>query len=413
MKVLLIGAGAVGEAFGVLTTEADPRGQWLEKLVVADFNPERAREVASRLGGGRRFPSVSIDAADQNQVVTVARDHGVNLILNGCPQNFDPPIFNAAFEAGCHYMDMAMTLSEKHPTDPYHRVGVMLGEYQFARHKDWQAKGLLALLGMGIDPGISEVFARYAEEKLFDEIDEIGVRDGANMSVEGYKYATQFSTWSVIEECLNPPVFWEKDRGYYTSEPMSEPEVFDFPAGIGPLEVVSVEHEEVINLPRWIKKGLKRVDFKISLGKELMEALRMLKDLGLAGAEPVEVKGIKVIPRDVVEACMPNPAKIGPLMRGKICVGIQVKGRKDGKARELYIYQVADNEACMQRFSCQAVAAQTAVGPAIATELLAKGIWKNAGVLPPEAFEPEACMERLKSYGFPYGIRDSWRGDGG
>ena len=408
MKILLLGAGAVGEAFGVLTHNVDPKGLWLEKLVVADFNLKRAREVAGRLGGNTRYPAVGIDAGNQDQIAAAAKEHDIDLILNGCPQNFDPPIFNAAFKVGCHYMDMAMTLSEKHPTDPYSKVGVMLGDYQFARHKEWKAKGILALLGMGIDPGVSEVFAKYAEKYLFDEIDEIGVRDGANMSVKGYKYATQFSTWSVIEECLNPPVFWEKDKGYYTTGPMSEPEMFDFPGGIGPLEVVGIEHEEVINLPRWIKKGLKKVSFKICLGQELMEALRMLNELGLASAEPVDVKGIRVIPRDVVEACMPNPAKIGPLMRGKICVGTWVKGRKDGKAREVYIYQVADNEACMQKLNCQAVAAQTAVGPAIAAELLAREIWKNIGVLPPEAFEPEPFLERMEACGFPYGMRDSW-----
>ena len=407
MKVLLLGAGAVGEAYTVLTRLADPNGQWLEKMVVADFNLERAREVANRLTGDERFPAVRIDASDRGQVATAAQEHEIDLIMNACPQNFDKTIFDAAWEAGCHYMDMAMTLSEKHPTEPYSKVGVMLGDYQFARHKEWDERGLLALLGMGIDPGVSEVFAKYAEKHLFDEIDEIGVRDGSNLSVEGYPYATQFSVWSVIEECLNPPVFWEKEKGYYTTEPMSEPEVFDFPEGIGPLEVVSVEHEEVINFPRWIKKGLKKVTFKISLGQELMDALRILNQLGLASAESVDVKGVKVVPRDVVEACMPDPAKIGPLMRGKISVGTWVKGRKDGKAQEVYIYQVADNEVCMRKFNCQAVAAQTAVGPAIATELLSKCIWKNKGVLPPEAFDPDPFMERMASYGFPYGIRDS------
>ena len=407
MKILLLGAGAVGEAYAVLSSLADPNGQWLEEMVVADFNHERAREVADRLTGDERFPDLRIDASDRDQVATAAQEHEIDLIMNACPQNFNKTIFDAAWEAGCHYMDMAMTLSEKHPTEPYSKVGVMLGDYQFARHKDWDERGLLALLGMGIDPGVSEVFAKYAEKHLFDEIDEIGVRDGSNMSVEGHPYATQFSVWSVIEECLNPPMFWEKERGYYTTEPMSEPEVFDFPEGIGPLEVVSVEHEEVINLPRWIKKGLKKVTFKISLGQELMDALKILNQLGLASAEPVNVKGIKVVPRDVVEACMPDPAKIGPIMRGKISVGTWVKGRKNGKAREVYIHQVADNEVCMQKFNCQAVAAQTAVGPAIATELIAKKVWNAKGVLPPEAFDPDPFMELLEPYGFPYGIRDN------
>ena len=261
---------------------------------------------------------------------------------------------------------------------------------------------------MGIDPGVSEVFAKYAEAELFDEVDRIGIRDGSNMTVEGHRYATQFSVWSVIEECLNPPVFWEKDRGYHTDKPMSRPEVFDFPEGIGPVEVVAIEHEEVINLPRWIGKGLKAVDFKISLGNDLMKALRVIEGMGLASTEPVDVKGVLVAPRDVVEACMPDPATIGPLMEGKICVGTLVQGRKDGREREVYLYQVADNQTCMKRWGSQAVAVQTAVGPAIATELLAKGIWRANGVFPPEAFDPKPFLERMAAYGFPYGIRDSW-----
>jgi saccharopine dehydrogenase-like NADP-dependent oxidoreductase len=408
VKVLLLGAGAVGEAYGMLGKQADPDGEWLERVVVADFNFERAREVSERLGGGDRFPHARVDAGDREMVARAIREHAVDLVLNACPQNFDPQIFDAAESAGCHYLDMAMTLSEKHPTDPYRQCGVLLGDYQFARHKIWKQNGRLAMLGMGIDPGVSEVLARYAEKHLFDEIDEIGVRDGSNMAIEGNPYATQFSVWSVIEECLNPPVFWEKERGYYTGQPMSEPETFDFPEGVGAQEVVAIEHEEVINLPRWINKGLKKVTFKISLGKELMEALRLLKDLGLAGAEPIDVKGVHVAPRDVVEACMPDPAKVGPMMKGKICVGSLVRGRKDGREREVYLYQVADNEACMQRFGCQAVAAQTAVGPAIAIEMLAKGLWRGNGVLPPEAFDPEPFMDRMAAYGFPYGIRDSW-----
>lgn len=408
MRVLLLGAGAVGEAYGVLSAKADPKSEWLETLVVADFNQERAEEVAARLGGGHRFPFIELDAGSSEAVAAAIDEHGIDLVLNACPQHFDPQIFDAAFASGCHYLDMAMTLSQKHPQDPDHKTGVLLGDYQYARHGDWQKKGLLALVGMGIDPGVSEVFARYAEKHMFDEIDEIGVRDGSNMAVRGNPYATQFSVWSVIEECLNPPVFWELGRGYYTAEPMSAAEVFDFPEGIGPQEVVAVEHEEVINLPRWINKGLKRVSFKISLGKELMDALQMLNDMGLASAEPIDVKGDQVSPRDVVEACLPDPASVGPLMKGKICVGTLVRGRKDGRPREAYLYQVADNQDCMERIGCQAVAAQTAVGPAIAIELLAKGIWKGSGVLPPEAFDPEPFMERMTGCGFPYGIRDSF-----
>ena len=145
---------------------------------------------------------------------------------------------------------MAMTLSEPHPDEPYSQPGVKLGDAQFAEHERWREAGRLALVGIGVEPGLSDVFARYAADHLFSEIDEVAVRDGANLAVEGYDFAPTFSIWTTIEECLNPPLVWERERGFYTTEPFSEPEVFDFPEGIGPIECVNVEHEEVVLVPR-------------------------------------------------------------------------------------------------------------------------------------------------------------------
>ena len=129
----------------------------------------------------------------------------------------------------------------------------MLGEKQLARHEEWERAGLLALVGIGVEPGLSDIFARYAADELFSSIDEVGVRDGADLVVEGYEFAPTFSIWTTIEECLNPPLIWERERGFYTTAPFSEPEVFEFPEGIGPVECVNVEHEEVVLIPRWVR----------------------------------------------------------------------------------------------------------------------------------------------------------------
>jgi saccharopine dehydrogenase (NAD+, L-lysine forming) len=280
-------------------------------------------------------------------------------------------------------MDMAMTPSAPHPADPFHACGVKLGDYQFERARQWQEKGLLALVGMGVEPGTADVFARHAEKHLFDRIDEIGIRDGANLEVRGYEFAPNFSIWTAIEECLNPPVIWEKDRGWYTTEPFSEPEVFDFFEGIGPQECVSVEHEEVLLVPRWIK--CRRVMFKCGLGDDFIRVLKTIKMLGLDNKNKIRVGRVEVEPRDVVAACLPDPAHLGDRMFGKTCAGTWVKGEKDGRPREVYLYQVADNETCMATYAVQAVVWQTAVGPVIAMELLATGKWKGTGVLGPEA----------------------------
>jgi saccharopine dehydrogenase-like NADP-dependent oxidoreductase len=299
---------------------------------------------------------------------------------------------------------MAMTLSEPHPTDPFNKSGVKLGDYQFEREKLWEEKGLLALVGLGVEPGMANVFARYAQDYLFDEIEEVGIRDGANIEVRGYEFAPNFSIWTTIEECLNPPVIWEKEKGWFTTQPFSEPEIFDFPEGIGKVEVVNVEHEEVLLIPRWIKT--KRVTFKYGLGDQFIGVLKTLHMIGLDKKEPIKVKDIMVAPRDVVAACLPDPAHLGDQMFGKTCAGTWVKGVKDGEPRQVYLYQVADNEQCMKTWGCQAVVAQTAFNAVIGWELLNSGVWKGSGVLGPEAFDPIPFMNKMAGYGFPYGIKE-------
>lgn len=399
MKVLLVGVGGVGEAIAVI---AKPR-QWMELMVLADYNVGRAEEVQKKLGETKRFPVEFIDAGNQKAVEDLARKYRVDLIMNAVDPVFNKQIFDAAYNVGAAYMDMAMTLSEPHPADPFNKPGVKLGDYQFGKSKDWEKKGLLALVGMGVEPGMADVFARYAADHLFDEIEEVGVRDGSDIVIEGYPFAPSFSIWTTIEECLNPPVIYEEGRGWYTTQPFSEPEIFEFP-GIGPVEVVNVEHEEVLLVPRWIKA--KRVTFKYGLGDEFINVLKTLHMLGLDRKEKIHVKGVQVAPRDVVAACLPDPAHLGDKMKGKTCAGTYVTGSKDGKRRAVYLYQVADNEECMKRWGCQAVVAQTAFAPVIAMDLLERGVWKGRGVLGPEAFPPEPFMEKMAEYGFPYGMKE-------
>ncbi len=399
MKVLLIGVGGVGEAIAVMARPHD----WLEQMVLCDYNRARAEEVQARLGDPTRFPVEFVDASNRQMIEDLARKYQVDLIMNAVDPLYNESVFDAAFNVGVNYMDMAMSLSRPHPTDPFHQCGVKLGDYQFAKAEEWEQKGLLALVGMGVEPGTSDVFARYAQDYLFDEIDEIGVRDGANLVIDGYEFAPTFSIWTTIEECLNPPLIWEADKGWFTTEPFSEPEVFDFPE-IGPVEVVNVEHEEVVLIPRWIKT--RRVTFKYGLGRRFIEILKILHLLGLDRKDKINVKGVWVSPRDVVAALLPDPARLGDRMRGKVCAGTWVRGWKEGKQKEVYIYQLADNAECMQKWGCQAVVAQTAFGPVIAMELLARGIWKGRGVLGPEAFDPIPFLDRMAAYGFPYAIKE-------
>jgi saccharopine dehydrogenase-like NADP-dependent oxidoreductase len=303
---------------------------------------------------------------------------------------------------------MAMSLSKPHPERPYTDTGVKLGDEQFAKAHEWEAAGKLALVGMGVEPGLSDVFARYAADNLFEAIDEVGVRDGANLAVAGHDFAPTFSIWTTIEECLNPPVVWERDRGWYTTEPFSGAEVFDFPEGIGPVECVNVEHEEVLLIPRWVE--CQKATFKYGLGDEFINVLQVLHKIGLDRTGPVSVRGGSVSPRDVVAACLPDPATLGPEMTGKTCAGTYVTGTgKDGSPLATYLYHVVDNEWSMAEYGSQAVVWQTAVNPVVALELVAAGTWAGAGVLGPEAFDAVPFLDLLTEYGSPWGRRDDPR----
>ncbi len=400
MRILMVGAGGVGSAAAKIAA----RRAFFEAFVVSDYDEARAERVVGELGD-ERFTAARIDASDAEAVARLAREHGATHVFNAVDPRFVLPVFEGALAAGADYMDMAMSLSAPHPTRPYEEVGVKLGDEQFAAAPEWERQGRLALVGIGVEPGLSDVFARYAADELFSEIDELGVRDGANLEVDGYTFAPSFSIWTTIEECLNPPVVYEKGRGWYTTAPFSEPETFVFPEGIGAVECVNVEHEEVLLMPRWV--DARRVTFKYGLGDEFINVLDVLHKIGLDRTQKVSVGGVEVSPRDVVAACLPDPAGLGDRMHGKTCAGTWVTGTgKDGKPREVYLYHVVDNAWSMAEYGSQAVVWQTAINPVAALELLAEGVWSGSGVLGPEALPPKPFLDKLVEYGSPWGMED-------
>src|ERR1700681_3140572 len=398
MRVLVVGAGGVGAAFAAIAQ----RREAFEQVVLADVALERARAAAERLGEAGRFSAERVDASSRQELVELIARARPDAVLNACDPRFNEPIFGAAFDARVTYLDMAMTLSRPHPERPYELPGELLGERQLSRHEAWEQAGLLALVGMGVEPGLSDVFARFAADELFTSIEEVGVRDGSDLVVEGYEFAPTFSIWTTIEECLNPPLIWERARGLYTTEPFSEPETFEFPEGIGPRECVNVEHEEVVLIPRWV--SCERVTFKYGLGEEFSGDPRTPPKLGLDPPEPVSVRGVQVAPRDVLAAVPPDPATLGERMTGRTCAGTWVTGTgTDGQPRSTYLYHIVENEHTMREYGSQAVVWQTAINPVIALELVNEGAWQGKGVLGPEAFPPKPFLDRLEELGSPHG----------
>ena len=395
MRILLVGAGGVGTAFARIAT----RRKFAE-LVIADFDLARAQHAADGT-----HVAVQLDARDERQVAALLTEYSCDVLMNATDPRFVMPLYRAALQAGTDYLDMAMSLSRPDAAEPYRKTGVKLGDEQFALAGQWEERGKLALVGIGVEPGLSDIFARYAADTLFSEIDEAGVRDGSSLAVTGYDFAPTFSIWTTLEECLNPPVIWERERGWFTTEPFSEPEVFNFPAGIGPVECVNVEHEEVLLIPRWVQA--RRVTFKYGLGNEFIAVLRTLHRLGLDSTVPVQAGGVSVSPRDVVAACLPDPATLGDKMSGLTCAGTWVTGTgKDGAPREVYLYHVVDNAWTMAEYDSQAVVWQTAVNPVVALELIDSGAWSGTGVLGPEALPPQPFLDLLNDYGAPWACEE-------
>ncbi len=405
MKLLIIGAGGVGQSTAMIIKRAGEKGAWAEKVIVSDYNLSRAEEVVN-MCGDPRFMAEKIDASDAESIKAIIKKHGITYVMNAVEPVFNENIFDTCFDIDVGYLDCAMTLSKRHPEKPFELVNVKLGDYQFAKHEDWQKAGRMAIVGSGVEPGMADVFARYADKHLFDSIDEVNIRDGDNYTIPGHEgVAFGFSIWTTIEECLNPPVVWEKGRGWFTTEAFSEPEIFSFPGGIGDVEVINVEHEEVMLIPRVI--DCNRVTFKYGVPREMRALLLNLQETGMADAErKIKVGDSEITPRDFLVKVVPNPLELAPKMVGKGCAGAWVTGTKDGMSRSVYLYQVADNQECYKKYGTNSVVAQTAVGPVIMLELVARGIWDLKGVHGPESFDPDPFVERLADYEFPAGMQE-------
>ncbi|MFN4848379.1 MAG: saccharopine dehydrogenase C-terminal domain-containing protein [Rhodoluna sp.] len=414
MRILLIGAGGVGDAVAKIAAK---RG-FYEHIVVSDYDQSRADKtiawIESKYGAevAARFSSAKIDASNAANIAALITQSKADYVINAVEPKFVPTIFAACYTAGANYLDMALSLSEVHEHDPFHKTGIKLGDAQYALNDQWQRAGKLALVGIGVEPGLSNIFAKYAADQLFSEIDEVSVKDGGNLEVRNEQgevvFAPSFSIWTTIEECLNPPTIYEKRKGWFTTQPFSEPEVFEFPEGIGSVECVNVEHEEITMLPRTMNVG--RVTFKYGLGTDFINVLKTLHRLGLDATKPVRVRSaqgpVEVAPRDVVVSVLPDPATIGPQMTGKTCAGVLVTGKsKDGTPRATYIYHVADNAVTMAEIEAQAVVAQTAFNPVIALELIASGIWQGVGVMGPEEFDPKPFLDLMSS---STGYQEKW-----
>jgi saccharopine dehydrogenase (NAD+, L-lysine-forming) len=391
VKVLVLGAGAVGTVSALKFVQ----DAMLEQLVIADAVSARASLLADRL----RDPRVSsrrLEAGDRAAVISTIRETGTTIVLNAALPATNLEVMRACLEAGCHYIDMASGGTDDD--------GIPKMDDQFALDAEFKAAGRTALLGMGADPGTTNVYAAYAAKHLLDEITELHVRDGDNSICQGHDgFVAAFSPWVFIDECLCKAVSY-RDGRYHLEAPLTGFEPFDFPE-LGVLNCFYVDHEESKTLPRFFP-SVREVDFKLCMDDVTVETLRVMQRLGLAGKRMVRVGDTTVIPRDVVVSLLPQPKDLAGRMRGKTCVGTLARGRKNGVERSFYIYNIADHESVYAELGVQATSYQTGIPPVIAARLVHEGRWAGSGVRSPEEFDPDPFLERLAREGMAWHIRD-------
>ncbi len=414
MKMMLVGAGAVGESILKILKERDKNAEWFKLALVCDCDIKRAEEVCSALGEERFVPH-SVDAVNTSEMAELIREYGIDFVMDGAPPFASDHIFDAAYETGADYANMG-TWSV--PMDePKYGLGIEnsyirpMTKYNFDSHEKWRKKGNMAVICLGIDPGVVNVFAKYVCTHLLDETEEIHVKDGGNLSFPGADpddIMFGFNVWTVLDEVMNPNVEYDREKGgFIVEKAFAGKEKFIMPDGVGENTLVKVEHEEVVTMTRYLSRyGLKKCTFKISLDENLITALKVIDKLGLRSLKPVDVDGVSVVPRDVVAACAPQPKDIGDEMKGKMLVGVHCIGKKDGKHKEYFMYQPFDNTKSMKKWGSQAVVMQTGFGAALAIELIGRGIWRDKGVFSPEYFDPEPYLELMRESGFEYKIEE-------
>lgn len=418
MRMMLVGAGAVGECILKVLKKRDREGEWLSFVLISDYDGARAEEVRKHVteerAEGIKFASIQADAHDREKLTELMRQYEIDFVMDAASPFVSNYIFDAAYEAGADYASMGTwSVPKENPAFGTGFEGSYLEpmtKYNFDRHEAWKARGQMACICLGIDPGVVNVFAKYAAEYLFDELLEVHIKDGGNLTPPESKkddILFGFNPWTVLDEVMNPNAEWDKEKGFLIEDAFAGEEEFRMPEPFGINRLVKVEHEEVVTLPRYLEKyGLRKASFKIALDENLLNALKVIDRMGLRSLHPVKAGGVTVVPRDVVAACAPKPQDIGADMTGGMCVGADCIGIRDGQRKEYFIYQPFDNQEAMRDFGMQAVVAQTGFGAALGIELIGRKIWRDSGVFSPEYFPSRPFMELMQESGLAYGIEE-------
>ncbi|TQR32455.1 saccharopine dehydrogenase [Campylobacter sp. MIT 99-7217] len=390
-KLLIIGAGGVSK---VASIKAAMNSDTFSQITLASRTLSKCEEIAKiikeRLGVDIKVAEINAD--DTKAVVELIKKTGSELLLNLALPYQDLSLMDACLEAKIAYID---TANYEHPD-----LAKFEYKEQWARHESFKKAGIMALLGSGFDPGVTNVFCAYAKQELFDEIHYIDILD-CNAGDHGYAFATNFNPEINLREVSAKGRYWENGK-WIETKPMQISMQWDYPE-VGVKDSYLLYHEELESLVKNIK-SLKRIRFFMTFSKSYLTHMNCLQNVGMLGIKPVLHKGVEIIPIEFLKTLLPDPASLGERTKGKTNIGCVIRGLKDGKDKQVYIYNVCDHQACYKETLSQAVSYTTGVPAMIGAKLVAKGIWSGKGVFNMEEFNAKPFMEELNSQGLPWKI---------
>ncbi|MBF0100868.1 MAG: saccharopine dehydrogenase family protein [Desulfobacterales bacterium] len=387
-KALIIGAGGVSN---VVAHKCCQASEVFSEICIASRNMNKCEHIKNQIPDTSTQISVAqVNADDPSHVIDLITRFQPNVVINVALPYQDLPIMDACLETGVDYLDTANYEPRDTPKFEY--------KWQWVYHEKFKQKGIMALLGCGFDPGVTNVFCAYANKYEFDEIHTIDIID-ANAGDHGYHFATNFNTEINLREITAKGRYF--DNGiWHEVDALSVHKPFDFPV-IGPREIYLIYHEELESLAKHLK-GIKTLRFWMTFSEKYLTHLKVLENVGMTSIVPVDFQGQKIVPLHFLQALLPDPASLGARTKGKTCIGCVIQGIQNGKPKQYYIYNICDHEACYAEVKSQAISYTTGVPAMIGAMLMLQGVWKRPGVFNVEELEPKVFMDKLNIYGLPW-----------
>ena len=385
-RVLIIGAGGVGQ---VVVHKCAQVPEVFSEIWLASRNEEKCKRIAAQLS--RTIHTAQVDADDVAQTVALIRRVQPALVINVALPYQDLAIMDACLETGVPYLD---TANYEPPDEAKFEY-----KWQWAYQERFREKGLMALLGSGFDPGVTNVFTAWLHKHEFDTIEELDIID-ANAGNHGQPFATNFNPEINIREVTAKGRYWE-NGAWQETDPLSVKQSFEFPDGIGPMNIYLMYHEELESIVKHFP-GIRRARFWMTFSENYLNHLKVLQNVGMTRIDPVMYNGQEVIPLQFLKAVLPDPSSLGPLTKGRTCIGCLARGTKDGKPKIAYVYNICDHEACFREVQSQAISYTTGVPAMIGAKMMLTGKWTGHGVFNMEQLDPDPFMEALNAHGLPW-----------